>query len=498
MTTKPKSQAGVIAGNMIIDDFACIVAKGAAHRPYTEKQISDALDAVQTDQENADYYNRVYIRNFLQDIVSRGKIALVEIQRTSYVLGELCIRLQAKMNLDLKPKQVYCPADEYLKTTKEKLELYYKGADGQEKATTLLPFALEYLNQHISKYAMGYGQPLNAQEIAYFREVEGLDMSDNGVMKPTEAQRNWNDYVAFAREISTEIPDDLDKIKERIDRICAYWKDPKTIQTSAGKQSYTYTKDELLPHLERYIEYLRNKGDTNAIKSTLEHFSKAIQDSIAHIQNKALQIEIKRLSALDLATKEYHLSELAEYYGVDFTAQAWGDVEILISTQDKYALTADKILKEFLYTERPQKLEFIAALESMEAHLEFLRGYNLMITLLQEFTGAQEMKELLVNIDEMEAKLKACYKMIATLAQQCIITGLKEVPDDSKIQVEIIKHALLETKKQTESKNSLEERKKQLKELLALVKKHTQEAVFTQIQEKFFAVAMGVYYQWEM
>lgn len=496
MTTKPKSQAGVIAGNMLITDLISQAVKGEEKRPYSDKEMAAAMEAVQTDQEYADYNNRLQVRNFLLDMISRGRLALVEIKRNCYALTELCIRLQTYLKLDTQPVTEYYTPGDYLKATNEKLELYYKGADGQEKATTLLPFALAYMQTHPGEYAKQYGQPLDAQEIAYFREIVGLDITDKGVVKPTEAQRNEKALNDFIYRLEHSTPND----KEKIQKIVAYWENPKTIQTGTGKESYTYTKDELLPHLERYIEYLRNKGDTNAIKSTLEHFSKAIQDSIAHIQNKALQTEIKRLSAMDLATKEYHLRELADYYGVDFRTQAWGYKNITITADGTRENTREATLNDTLYIERPQKINFAMALEAMEAHLEFCKGYNLMMTLLQEYTGA-DMKSLFVDIDELEAGIKSTYTLVALLAKNCLITGEKEIwqnlSTESQVKVETIKHALLKTKKQTtESKTTLDERTKQLREMLALDNKKAKPTPFEYVQNQFFAVAMGVYYKW--
>lgn len=486
MTTKPKSQAGVIAGNMYINELVCQATTSNKKRPYTEKQLAEAVDAVQTDQEYADYYNRLQVRNFLLDMVSRGRLALVEIKRTCYALSELCIRLQANIKLDTLPAIEYYTPSEYLKATKAKLESYYKGDDGELRKTTLLPFALDYLTHHPEQYIKGKGKALDNNEIAYFRDIVGLEITDKGVVTQPKLE-------AFIDTIEYNTKDD----KEKIHKITAYWENPKATLAGIKPKSHTYTKDELLLHLEPYIEYLRNKGDTNAIKSTLDEFWNDIQDSVAHIQEKSLQTEIKRLSALELATKEYHAQELAEYYGADFSGQAWGNKHIVITPDGNKRNTRETILNETLYIDRPQKINFAMALGSMEAHLEFCRSYNLMITLLQEYTGA-DMKELLIDIDELEAGIKASYTLLALLAQNCLIAGTNNLSDESKIKVETIKNALLKTKQETtQNKTTFDERAKQLREILALDNKKAEPADFTQIQNQFFAVAMGVYYKWQ-
>lgn len=490
MTTKPKSQAGVIAGNMLINDLVHQSTGGSGNRLYPEKELAEAVNAVETDKDYIDYDNRLQVRNFLLDMISRGRLALVEIRRNSHILSELCIRLQASIKLDLVGEQEYYTQKDYQKATKTKLESYYKGDDGELRTTTLLPFALDYLTHHPEQYIKGKGKALDNNEIAYFRDIVGLEITDKGIVSATKD----DDLRRFQHSLHHNISDD----KEKLRKICAYWQDPNIISTG---EKYTYTKDELLIHLEPYIEYLRNKGDTNAIKSTLHEFWNDIQDSVAHIQEKPLQTEIKRLSALELATKEYHAQELAEYYGADFTAQAWGDKHIIITPDGNIENTSNEILKTILELERTQKINFATALETMEAHLEFCRGYNLMIELLREYTGAEQMARLIIDTDELEAGIKACYTLIEILAEQCLSTERSDIKaktsKESQIKVEIIRNAIIKTNQlKTQSKSTFDERKQELRKMLALDNKKAKPVLFNQIQNEFFAVAMGVYYKW--
>lgn len=491
-----KRLTGKELGNLVIKDVVLQITNPQDQSAFKRAELEGAINALSTDKDIRDYNNRIQIKNFLIEMVGRRDYAELLASKNSAMLSMMAL-IEKKYLQELdKPAPLRLTYAEYSNATKEKLEQYYTDENGKPRRIGILELLHKQMN--FTKLAPDYKQALEPLEISYYREWQELDISDDGTAK-IKNHRDVDKLMNLCKRIGNQT---FETDKDDLQIIIDYIKQPDLFETE--KPAYTtvkYTADELLCDLPDYINYLVATNHKDAIEPTMKKFSKAIDETIAHLENKKLALEMKRLSLYDLAVNTYEIREIAEKCDVDFSKEAWGNdddnqTQILITPHGNFDDVRGDVENYTQLGSGLEQLDLNDTIRKVEESVAFCRGYNLMIDVLAEHLGTPELRNLKTDEQDLEMNKKMIYSTIVDLAKYCALINEyghylnKQTSDEIKKIVNTINQSVAQIKYIREQTPEAEsERKEKMAEMLSKCATFGQR--FVDIQNQFMFLAMN-------
>lgn len=490
-----KKMTGKQLGNLVIKDVVLQMIDPQDQSAFRKDELDGAISALQSDIDIRDYNNRIQIKNFLIEIVGRRDYAQLLAGKNSGLISITALLEKQYLQEAGKPEPLRFTYSEYLKATEKKLDEYYRDDKGNLRKTTMLEILHDKMN--IDEWQPEYDQPISALELQYYRDGDRGDIADDGTHQTADSKEQNKIQNLLKRTTADEIKSNKDMLQVIID----YIKQPDLFETEPKKTTYKYTAWDTLCELPYYIEYLSYTGNTKEIEPVMKRYEKTINETIAHLENKKLAEEMKRLSLYDLATKEYAIAEIAHKYDVDFSKQAWGNdddnqTHILITPNGKL----DDVRGDLRFFPKTgsaiEQMNIYEAIEKLEESVEFCKGYDLMIDTLAEHLGIPELCKVKSDMKDLEYQKSMIYGSVLDLARYCAIIGEygqylnKQTSDEIKDVINKINQAVCKIKYIADKNRESEpERKQKMQDMLAKCELYGQR--FIDIQNKFFTTAMG-------
>lgn len=378
---------GAELGNLAILNTVYQIKNYTTETPVNKIELQNAVNGL-TDNADIEAYNqRIQIRDFIHEVMGR-KSLIEEIQKKHclILINGLEFFSRKMKGLGLK-KPLQMTYKEYEAFKEEKLHKWLFNDDGTDSEITYIFLVLPAI-QRLSDTNDKMGDIINSYKGGKLTEEEEAFLKQH--------IRRYDYKNSPAVELIKKR-----KLKEYlITEIKTLLREEQTIETSEGTatlEEYKPVKADIALNLSDYIRYLiynKNKSEDDIVK-VVKEYKDIVEYAKEYADNTLFKGDIKDFSIDDLLYKNIKRKELLNKYNFDVLKGVLGTEEILITNGYNKANFFETLCRFNDIRDNASHPDLGESLQSIQYSDDLLYNIEAMLTLVADFTGLKEIKELI-------------------------------------------------------------------------------------------------------